>query len=163
MAWNTPSQRNTNELITASIWNTDVVNNLLYLAWRPRTAAVQTRSDYTTTSASWVTVDGSTLSRTLTFTNGRALIGLYGSLYVSTSAQRVNLRVTRNGVDLSGGAAYGLLSSSDNLDTPFALIFLVEGPLSGSHTFTLQWYVTGGATGRLRLANVASSFFVAEI
>lgn len=31
MAWTTPTTRATGDLITASIWNTDVVNNLAYL------------------------------------------------------------------------------------------------------------------------------------
>lgn len=163
MAWTTPTTRSTNDLITATAWNADVVDNLLYLASRPSTVDVKSRSDYTTTSGSWVTVDATNLSLTLGFSGGRALIGLYGSLYISTSAQRVNLRILRNGAILGANTTYGWLSSSDNLDTPFCLTYLDPGPLNGNYTYSLQWYVTGGATGQLRLANVASAFFVAEV
>jgi hypothetical protein len=35
MAWTTPTTRATGDLITSSIWNTDLVNNLLYLSTMP--------------------------------------------------------------------------------------------------------------------------------
>lgn len=54
MAWTTPTTRSTGDLISASNWNTDLVNNLKYLR-EPFHSAVATSQSITSTSYDYLT------------------------------------------------------------------------------------------------------------
>ena len=151
MAWTTPSTRATNFLVTSTVYNDDIINNLLYLANRPSAVIATTPGTLTTTSASWVDVSTTYYQATLNVSaGGRVLVLVQGTIYISSSAGVVGLRLLKNGADVSASATYGHMSNSTNLDTPFSIFYVAENQTAGSQTYKLQWYVTGGFTGRIR-------------
>lgn len=73
MAWTSPTTRVTGELITASIWNTDLTNNLNWLFARPLASQVYNNTGVlTTSSTSFVDADATNLI--VTFTTAAARI-----------------------------------------------------------------------------------------
>ena len=101
MAWTAPTTRATGNLITASIWNTDVVDNLRALATL-ESAEYSAGSNYTTTSTSYVDIDGTNLDHDITLDKtGDILVGLNGTFYLSSTAY-LYVRFTQNGFFVSG-------------------------------------------------------------
>lgn len=115
MAWTSPSTRATGDLITASIWNTDIVENIKWLG--DPSCAIATAAG-TTSAGAWVSTsltsafaDGLTVDPTQ-LTVVRA--GIYGiTFYASAGAGATDrgARIRVNGVaigtqgpDASGGA-----------------------------------------------------------
>jgi hypothetical protein len=149
MAWTTPRTWATGELVTKTIMDTHIRDNLNALKDPPSDEyAVHETSDYYTTSGSFVDVY-SYASVTITTTGGDVLIVFFGVLKNATAGARVYLDVEIDGSSLLGGDD-GLLcvvpkpitSASDT--APFCLVFLATGIDAGEHTFVPQWKVSGG-------------------
>lgn len=66
MAWTAPTTRITGELVTASIWNTDIVDNLVFLKEgnRVRTLSLG-MTGVTRSSTSWGTIDAHSATLTM--------------------------------------------------------------------------------------------------
>lgn len=137
MAWTVPTTRLTDDLITSSIWNTDVVDNLLWLK-DPTTDVVTLSTALTTSSTTFADMTG--LSITITTNGGSVLVGFTGSFTNSNSAAANNITLLVDGV--SEGADDGVAVFVDTDVVSF--VWLVEGVSAGSHTFKLQWKVSAG-------------------
>lgn len=150
MPWNSPATFLTGRTVTASDWNTYVTDNISYLNARPGDEYLTNEgSDYTTTSTSFVAVDSTNLSISLTSNGGDVLIGFSGSVSNTTGGQSVYMDVF---VDVDGGG-YNSLTGDDGLVMAtstnaghmnnVSFIFKHTGLSSGSvYTYRLYWQVT---------------------
>jgi hypothetical protein len=126
----------------------------------------RTSADYTTTSTTFVDVDGTNLALTITTGARRCLVGLVGTAGMSAgTADEPMFDIAVDGTRI--GAAFGLWSvrASGNLDRGNASGTVLTDALSaGSHTFKLQWRVfsTGTAILHGATADAACRFWVVE-
>lgn len=123
--------------------------------------ATRTAGDLTTTSASFVDVTGMTV--TLTTGARRCLIAFQGTA-LNASTERVAFDLLIDGVSQGGGLGVSQVSlaSTESADVGFS--FLTDVLAAGSHTFKLQWKVSGG-TGTLYASttNMPANLSVIEI
>jgi hypothetical protein len=137
MAWTTPKTWNVDELLTAANLNTHLRDNLNALKAPPTVHyECDEDSEYTTTSTSFVDVDGTNLALTLT-----------------TSAGKIFFDVTLDGnrIGEDDGILGGYVQNAGSGNTASAYMSftrLVTGMAAGEHTFVLQWRTTG-STARL--------------
>jgi hypothetical protein len=173
--WTAPKSWSVNELVTAALLNTHLRDTLEFLKAPP--TAIKTldeASNYTTTSTTFVEVDGAgaELSLQITTAGGDVLIGFFGLAGNSTANRNVQFNVEVDGTLLVGDD--GLISVRRNTDPdymPVAFMVWKTGLSAGSHTFKLMWKVaTGGGTGTLyagagtpTYADVHSQFWVREM
>jgi hypothetical protein len=104
-------------------------------------------ANYTTTSTSFVDVDSTNLSFTITTAGGDSVVEVHfhATVINATISQKVFFDVDVDGVRHGGDD--GLIfvkqdASNDNY--PLAFTRRIEGLSAGSHTFKLQWKVDGG-------------------
>jgi hypothetical protein len=165
MAWSSPVTRVTGDLITSSIYNTDIIGNLLALKSPPSAKYnIDEASDYTTSSTAFTNVDNADLSLTITTTGGDVMVHFHGTVKTGSSASTQNMRIYFD-IEVDGsreGANDGIcmIAGSDaaadgNTLRQVSFTRLITGLSSGSHTFKLQWKVsaaTGTPTGTLYAA-----------
>lgn len=145
MAWTAPTTRTTGTLITASIWNTDLVDNLSALKSPPTdTYTANEGSDYSTTSATFVNVDGTNLSHSITTTGGDVIIHFHGNCTSGSGVLALNVTVDGSLTAGDDGiiAKQSLTSSPPGI--PITFTRLVQGLSAASHTFNLQYKVSSG-------------------
>lgn len=148
MAWTTPRTWAEPEIVTETIMNTHVRDNLDYLKDRLDGVAkqyIRTATDYTTTSTSFVEVDGSNLALTFTTDGSDVLVTFTGYGYLSTQGY-IDIGVDVDGTD------YFLIRHDHNATPPeyraFTFSYIFTGLSAASHTFKLVWRVETG-TGNL--------------
>ena len=144
MAWTTPTTVVTNDLMTASYWNTYVRDNLLALK-SPPTASyeVNEASNYTITATSFANVDSTDLSLSITTTGGDVLIGWNCTLN-NNGASTINaFDVTMDGTRIGGDDGIHALFVS-NGTIPISFTYLKRSVSAGAHTFNLQCKVSAG-------------------
>ena len=145
----TPKTWADDELVTANVMNTDVRDNLNALK-APPTARYELNeaSDYTTTSTSFVDVDGTKLALTITTSGGDVMVHFHG-----TMDSYVLLDIAVDGVRVGGDD--GIVRAQNLDDVSFTR--LIAGLSAGEHTFKLQWKVPSG-TGKLYAGAGTSGF-----
>ncbi len=145
MAYTAPRTWVNGEVLTASLLTTHLRDNLIALK-EPPTALynVNESADYTTSSTSFVNVDADDLSLTVTTTGGRVLITFCGTMTMA-AANTVFFDVLVDGARLAGDdglvANYIDRSSPPGRSVSFAV--WTSALAAGSHTFRLQWRVSG--------------------
>jgi hypothetical protein len=165
MGWSSPATRVTGDLISASIYNTDIIGNLLALKSPPSAKYnIDEASDYTASSTSFTNVDNADLSLTITTTGGDVMVHFHGTVKTASSGATQNARIyfdlevdgSREGGNDGICMAAGSDSAADgNTLRQVSFTRLITGLSSGSHTFKLQWKVsaaTGTPTGTLYAA-----------
>ena len=162
MAWTTPTTRSVSELITAGVWNTDLVDNLLYLYSRPAASYTGVAGgNYTVTSTSYVALDATNLKLTLTTSSGRVLVGVI----MNAAADATHSAGFR--VNIDSGASYGYWGDSHLVYTnPNVISFaplLLTGLSAASHTFQLEVKVNGGTMTIYRSTAQPVHFWVMEV
>lgn len=160
MAWTVPMTWTNGLLVTNTHLNTHVRDNLDYLK-NPPTATVATTTARTTTSTSFVTVDGTYFKHSLTTAGGDVLVGFQGVVTSSTNAT-VSFTVEVDGVKVSGSSTHGIWKGV-NVGTGGAgvtLSWLATGLSPGVHTFELFWKTS---TGTLTLEPNTNQFWAREI
>lgn len=148
MAYTNPTTRSTDEIITATDWNTDVVDNLRALKDPPTDSYVCNESaDYTLTSTTFTDVDATNLSLSLTTTGGAVLVGFHGSFMHTGTARNLYLNLTVDGA--VHAAEDGLLAARIDLGTapgiPVSFVRLITGLAAGSHTINLTYKVSAAS------------------
>jgi hypothetical protein len=145
MVWITPKTWSTGEALTASDLNTHLRDNLNALK-APPTAHYELNesADYTTTSTTFVNVDGTKLSLSLTTTGGDVLVCFAGFIQ-STGSHAVYLDLLLDAARVGGND--GIVGIYNGFVT-LPLVYLLTGVSAGAHTIKLQWKVSGG-TGTL--------------
>jgi hypothetical protein len=145
MAWTTPATWTPGQVITATDLNTHLRDNLNFLFSRPNSVIKRdNNANYTTTSTSFVDVDGTNLKITLTIT-GSVVLLVFTVMASSNAVFDILIDSTR----YASGGNDGLLATQDASSSrgPVSAALLITGLSAGAHTFKLQWKaVTGTAT-----------------
>lgn len=161
MTWNNPATRTTGDLINASIWNTDLVDNLLALK-NPPSAVAEVATNYTSSSNIFVDVDSTNLKLTITTTGGIVLAYFGAELAVGSSGFS-QITVAMDTVNVAGTNGIGSFSSSIGSETQ-NFLYYIDGVSAGSHDFALQWRNTDSQSMTLRGAiRYPIQFWVREI
>lgn len=169
MAWTTPKTWAVDELVTASMMNTHLRDNLNALK-APPTAHYECdeASDYTVTNTSFEDVDSTNLALTITTHGGDLLVGFCGSLSHSVNWSPVYFNVALDDTNEAGddGITFALVSSAGG--QPVSFVYLITGVSAAEHTIKLRWKVsTGTATlfagAGTSGADVHPQFWVREI
>lgn len=169
MPYTEPTTRTTGELITASIWNTDIVNNIAALKTPPSDSYIANEgANYSTSSTSFTNVDATDFSLDITTTGGDVMIGFYCTV-LNSGTGNTYLEITKDGVAILGDDGMMFVHSSvANIRDPLSFVFLLTGLAAGTYNFKLQWKVSaststmyaGAGTGA---ADVHPQFWAREV
>lgn len=145
MAWTAPRTWVTDEVVTAALLNTHLRDNLIALKDPPSSDYVLNEgADDTTSSTSFGDVDATNLSLTITTVGGDVFVHFHGSFAGLSSGNFVFLDVDVDGV--RHGSDDGIIQAEALSGDMHAISFsrLITGLAAASHTFKLQWKVSGG-------------------
>jgi hypothetical protein len=146
MAWTAPKTWAVNELVTASLMNTHVRDNLNYLFARAYDVIILPNSaNYTTTGTSFADIDGTNLAISQSLAGTKALLFFSGRFNGAAGAILLDFFV--NGVQV-GTSAGGIARVESGATDHFAIMSVAEGLTPGTNTFTVRWRMTAG-TGTL--------------
>lgn len=168
--WTAPRTWETNDLVSANDLNQELRDNLEYLK-SPVTALynVNEASNYSTTSTSFVDVDGTDLALTIVTTGGDVMVGFCASFINSTADARTYFDIAVDGTRKAGddGLAMGEAESANAMES-VGFVYLIRGLSAGSHTFKLQWKVSAGtstlyAGAGTSTADIHPQFWVREV
>ena len=145
--WTAPITWNVNQLVTADNLNQQLRDNLEFLKSPPTASVVLDQSsDYNTTATSFVNIDSSVLSLSLTTAGGALLIGFHGVIS-PTGTHSVYLDITVDGVRVGGDDGLLSVTRATTGTTPsVSFVRLVTGITAGAHTVRLQWKVSAGTS-----------------
>jgi hypothetical protein len=160
MTFSDPITHVANQRFTKAQLITALADNMNALKSPPTSVFISTgySSDISTTSTSFVDVDGTNLALTITTTgngaggNGDIMIGFCGTLYSSIST-RIYLRCLVDGVAID--ADDGLLVSETSGVRPVSFTRLHPNIAAGEHTVKLSWKTNTGTA--VLLSNVGTS------
>lgn len=162
--WTTPKTWSTGEALSASDMNTHIRDNLSALKAPPTDSYVCNEvADYTSSQTSFVDVDASNLALTITTTGGDVMIGFHAYTYNPSGVTYFD--VDLDGVRIAGDD--GMIATVSGYQT-VSFVRLVTNLDAGTHTFKLQWKVSGGtvtlyAGAGTSTADVHPQFWVREI
>jgi len=142
MAWTQPKTWS-NEPLVAGDMNTHLRDNLEALKDPPQGGTdIDNSSNYSTTSTSFVDVDATDFSTTITTNGGDVLVTLCATIVGATNYAFFDIEVDGSRVGDDDGIIKSHCSSTaQNFVT---LYYWVKGLSSGSHTFKLQWKASTG-------------------
>ncbi|NDJ77546.1 MAG: hypothetical protein GYB65_14940 [Chloroflexi bacterium] len=167
MSWETPRTWVAGELVTATLLNTHLRNNLNALKAPPSAHVEPVKATYYTTSSTvFVDVDGGLLSLSLYTNGGDVMVHFSGTLAHSAATGRFFLDVELDGERIGGDD--GLLVGEGIPVQPMSFTHLVTGLPAGEHDFRLQWKTTAAYAGLFAAdgatnANVHPQFWVREV
>ncbi len=150
MAWTAPTTQTTGTLITAAIWNTDLVDNLTDLKDPPSdNAELNEGSDYTETSTSFADIDSTEgkFKHTIITNGGDIMVGFHGN--IRNTGGSIFLEIDVDGSPHAGDD--GLIGQGGSVAIPansISFFRIIPGLSAASHIFKLQWKVSAG-TGTL--------------
>jgi hypothetical protein len=149
VAWTTPDTRSAGDVLSAANYNIYLRDNLNYLfSGRPKFSVLRDNGgDYTTTSTTFVDVDGTNLKGTLTISGSAVLLGFTCQFKYQTTTAYLDFTV--DGVRVGAAGADGLIYSVSGAAymKPFGcFIALATGLSVGSHTFKVVWKSYGGTS-----------------
>jgi hypothetical protein len=142
MAWTTPKDWTTDELVTASDMNTHVRDNLNHLFSPPGdNYECNESSDYSAAPSSFADIDSTNLALTLTPSGDTVMIGFHGN--ISKTTGRVFLDVAY-GTSSRVGGDDGVICTSNGADRePVSFVRILTGLTPDTEcTFKLQWKVS---------------------
>ncbi len=142
MAWTTPDTRSAGDVLSAANYNTYLRDNLNYLfSGRPKFAILRDNgASYTTTSLTFLDVDGTNLKGTLTVSGTAVLLGFNCAMVGLNIRGYFDFAV--DGTRLGAAGLNGIIRQTEGNgggDGGVSLIALVTGLSLGAHTFTIQW------------------------
>jgi hypothetical protein len=162
--WHIPVSWSTGQLVTATNLNEQLRDNLEFLKTPPTAlVSINQGSDYATTSTTFVDIDVTNLSLTITTAGGDVLIAF---MAYTGGTSRLYFDVSIDGTRVGGDD--GFVSAVAAANTPVTLVVLKQGLAPGSHTFRVQWKVNSG-TGTMYAGagtsglDIHPQFFVREI
>ncbi len=146
MAWTNPKTWMAGEVVGANDLNEQLRDNMSYLHSRPHQRIVRTATaDYTTTSTTFVDIDSTNLSITLTVSSGTVMVGFSAVTLVNTWTSFVMpaFNFTIDGVPFTtaprGVICYDQSPLAASFDRPVSYTVLVTDLTVGTHTFRPQW------------------------
>lgn len=168
MAWTSTKTFSSGDILTAADMNTYLSGNTDALKNPPSANyELDEGSDYTTTSTTFVDVDATNLSLTITTTGGDVMIGFHGTVY-NNAGVWTYIDVTMDGVRIGGDDGIAGLRTASQDYPHMSFVRLKTGVSAGAHTFKLQWKTSSGSTTLYAGAGTAnfdwhSQFFVREV
>jgi hypothetical protein len=160
--WTTPKTWVEGYLVDEDDLNEQLRDNLDALKEPPTDSYVcDEASDYTTTSTSFVDVDATNLSLTITTTGGDVMVGFFGTVeHSAASSNAIRFDVDLDGSVIGGDAGLaGMNFSVSDQRLTVSFVYLVTGLSAGTHTFKLQWE-TASATATLFAGSGHATFDV---
>jgi hypothetical protein len=145
MGWTTPRTWVVGELVTKTMLDTHLRDNLMALKDPPSAHVVRDNAGvYTTNSGTLVPVDDVNFKATLTTFGGDVLVWFVGTFNAS-SGTNVVLDIRVDGTDRLGAGFEGLLVQSLGTSKTVIAIppLIVTGLDAGEHSFELLWRSTG--------------------
>lgn len=148
MAWTTPKTWNDGDVLTAAELNEQVRDNLNFLFDKPGAISnLDEAANYTTTSTTFVDIDATDLSKTITTSGGDVLI--WFSAFLRGSARiAISFNIEHNGSVVAGEDGIQVVQTVDSLAISalgtgnyayISFVYLIEAPAAGSNTFKMQW------------------------
>jgi hypothetical protein len=121
-------------------------------------------ADYTTTSATFVDIDGVNLAVSLTQVYNDTILAIFtGTLTVSAGIADLDFAVDGVRVNTAGSDGVGGFTTGVQTITIHALL-TVSGGVNGQHNITIQWRSRTGATVRLYAGSgVADADFIPQL
>jgi hypothetical protein len=104
-------------------------------------------SDYTTASTSFVDIDATNLSITLTISTGAVIVGFTGSIAHDTTNRKIMFNIYESVADADVAADDGILvitSETALRANNASFTYLISGLSASEHTFKLRWKTSGG-------------------
>lgn len=147
-SWTTPRTWTTGELVTKSIMDTHVRDNLNALH-TPTSfyCVIDQGANYTYTTTTFADIDSTNLSSgARTWAGGLVLVGFSGSMQHSNNAAIFYLDVAIDGSRVGGDDGLIVVDQAATANEASNISFTTLIPVSaGSHTISIQWK-TSGAT-----------------
>lgn len=158
MVWTTPKTWSTGELVTAANMNLHVRDNLNAL-FSPNfgRSAYTSGANHTTTSTSFVNVDATNITFSVTSAGGMYWLGFTGRAFVNSGVNNMFIDIAVDGTRL-GDATNGLIRPTSTTAGGFFLVMAPATLTAGSRTITLQWRVSAG-TGTLESTTTVNWFY----
>jgi len=141
MAWTTARTWVAGELVTASMMNTHVRDNLNALKAPPTDLHnADEGADWSTTSATFTAIDATDLSLSLTTTGGDILVSFCGN-FIAAAAAYVYLQVVLDGAgqEADDGLIAAYLDRTTAAGRPLSFTKLIQNVSAGAHTVLLNW------------------------
>lgn len=159
-SWTTPRTYSTGELVTSSMLNTHIRDNLNAL----KTPSggynrINLGADITTGSTSFTDVD-TEFSMTFTTNGGDVVVFVTGNLTNSGAGVRTYLDIHESVAGSRYGSDDGLLivpSAGSTVYNPFCLAVRIPSLSAASHTFKLQWKTASGTATLFAGAGTANA------
>ena len=169
MAWTTPKTWSSEPLTSIDL-NTYVRDNQNHLKDRLDASASRVISGataLTTTATSFVDVDATKLSLSLTTHGGDVLLGFTGTVRNNSGNSITSLNVAVDGTDyIADDGVIGIklpYSSDTNRNKPISFVLLITGLSAGSHSFKLRWKTTRNSTAFMDIVDLHPQFWAKEI
>jgi hypothetical protein len=122
-----------------------------------------TSANKTTTSTTFVDVDATDFSITLTTAAKRVLIGFVGAVQTNATAI-VSLDIDIDGSRQGGDFGLTRTSMATTIANNMSFTYMSDTLTAASHTFKLQWRTTAGTATLLSVStNAAASLWVMEL
>ena len=168
MAWTTPkTDWTTGNLVAASDLNA-MGDNLVFVKDRLDATTHQYLldevSNYTTTSTSFVDVDSTNLSFSITTNGGDVICSFYGEVAVSSSSNRtINFNIAVDGTpQVSENGLVGIIGKDSNR-LWFSFVYIITGLTAGTYDISLQWKINASTAILHATDDHHPAFIVKEI
>ncbi|PJF30840.1 MAG: hypothetical protein CUN51_06550 [Candidatus Thermofonsia Clade 1 bacterium] len=164
MPWTTPTTWVSAQVVTATQLNEQLRDNMNYLLSRPHQRIIRVASsNYTTTSTTFVDIDATNLSITLTISGSAVLVGFSGVAEVNSGPfYCFDFTVDGNRYTTVSNGLLEVHTATGFIHVPASYTALVMGLTVGSHTFRPVWRATSG-TATLRAVNSPVVFWAMEV
>jgi len=144
MSWTEPRTWAVGEIVTSNLLNEQLRDNLTVLKSTNSTQYTLDESvDYTTNSTSFVDVDATKLSLSLTTTGGDVLVGFMG-LVKNSSNYWMWFDLDVDGNPYAGDDGITGIYSQASENKPVGFTVLLTDLSAGNHTIKLQWKAQNG-------------------
>src|SRR5262245_16030792 len=156
MPWNTPPTFTAGQVVTASDLNSFVRDNPNYLlAGRPGSAIKRdNNSNYSSTSTSFVAIDGTNLAITITLNGTKARVSFVGVFNPSgTASAQAAFDVDIDGTRVGSAGADGLIVTQGGSPVIVGFSLTVTGLSVAAHTFKIVWKAQAAGTVVLASGN----------
>lgn len=158
--WTAPRTYTAGELLTASIFNSHIRDNLDWLKTPINSGLVTSTSNFTTTSAAFTDVTWATTTFT---TNGGGLLLYFRCAVAGSTTTNISFDVMVDGVSESGGNGVYPVDSLSTVARGTGFTHRIAALSAGSHTIKIRTLTSAGTlTVYGSTAGAKPTYFVME-
>lgn len=145
MAWTTPQTWAAGNPITDTELNREVRDNLNALKAPPTDSySADEASDWSTSSTSFVAIDGTDLSLSITTTGGDIFVHFHGNVAASVGAN-IYFQLVLDGVGVVGDDGHIAVNTGSGAPgRPVSFSRLLTSVAAGAHTIFINWKTSAG-------------------